>query len=154
MQMAAAEDTIKIGVVAAESGAFVSAGHTLPAGVGLAVKEINDAGGVKVGDKTYKVEMVKRDDRTDISTAIAATQELVRDEKVSAIFGSETHDFTLAMTKITQPAKVIQFAGNSTLAKILNPQSVAPALRITTSSSPSRRNSSAPARPPAAFSAC
>ena len=63
--LALAEDTIKIGVVAAESGAFVSAGHTLPAGVGLAVKEINDAGGVKVGDKTYKIELLKRDDRTD-----------------------------------------------------------------------------------------
>ncbi|WP_436121032.1 ATP-binding cassette domain-containing protein [Phyllobacterium sp. LjRoot231] len=47
-----AADTIKIGVVTAESGAFVSAGHTLPAGVGLAVKEINDEGGIKVGDKT------------------------------------------------------------------------------------------------------
>ena len=33
---ASAEDNIvKIGVVAAESGSFVSAGHTLPAGVGL-----------------------------------------------------------------------------------------------------------------------
>lgn len=121
-----AADTIKIGVVAAESGSFVSAGHTLPAGVSLAVKEINDAGGVKVGDKTYMIELLKRDDRTDISTAIAATQELVRDQKVLAIFGSESHDFTLAMAKITQPAKVIQFAGNSTLAKVLSPQSTAP----------------------------
>lgn len=122
-----AEDNIvKIGVVAAESGSFVSAGHTLPAGVGLAVKQINDAGGFKVGGKTYKLEMVKRDDRTDIATAIAATQELVRDVKVQAIFGSETHDFTLAMAKITQPAKIIHFAGNSTLAKILNPDSVKP----------------------------
>ncbi len=120
-----AADTIKIGVVAAESGAFVSAGHTLPAGVGLAVKEINDEGGIKVGDKTYKLELLKRDDRTDISTAIAATQELVRDEKVAAVFGSETHDFTLAMAKITQPAKVLHFAGNSTLAKVLTDSSVA-----------------------------
>ena len=120
------DNIVKIGVVAAESGSFVSAGHTLPAGVGLAVKQINDAGGFKVGGKTYKLEMVKRDDRTDIATAIAATQELVRDVKVQAIFGSETHDFTLAMAKITQPAKIIHFAGNSTLAKILNPDSVKP----------------------------
>lgn len=119
-----AGDTVKIGVVAAESGAFVSAGHTLPAGVGLAVKQINDAGGINVGGKTYKLEMVKRDDRTDIATAIAATQELVRDEKVAAIFGSESHDFTLAMAKITQPAKVMHFAGNSTLGKVLTPEAV------------------------------
>lgn len=121
-----AENTIKIGVVAAESGAFVSAGHTLPAGVSLAVKQINDAGGIKVGGKVYKLEMVKRDDRTDIATAIAATQELVRDEKVQAIFGSESHDFTLAMAKITQPAKIIHFAGNSTLGKVLTPDGVKP----------------------------
>ena len=68
-----ADNKIRIGVVAAESGAFVSAGHTLPAGVSLAVDEINKAGGVKVGDKTYTIELLKRDDRTDISTAIAAT---------------------------------------------------------------------------------
>ena len=123
---AMAEDTVKIGVVAAESGSFVSAGHTLPAGVSLAVKEINDAGGVKVGDKTYKIELVRRDDRTDIGTAVAATQELVRDVGVKAIFGSESHDFTLAMAKITQPAKILHFAGNSTLDTILTDASVAP----------------------------
>ncbi|MDR6291576.1 ABC-type branched-subunit amino acid transport system substrate-binding protein [Inquilinus ginsengisoli] len=123
---AAADDTVKIGVVAAESGAFVSAGHTLPAGVSLAVKEINDAGGVKVGDKTYKIELVRRDDRTDIGTAVAATQELVRDVGVKAIFGSESHDFTLAMAKITQPAKILHFAGNSTLDTILTDAAVAP----------------------------
>jgi ABC-type branched-subunit amino acid transport system substrate-binding protein len=121
-----AGNTVKIGVVAAESGSFVSAGHTLPAGVSLAVKEINDAGGVKVGDKTYKIELVKRDDRTDIGTAVAATQELVRDVGVKAIFGSESHDFTLAMAKITQPAKVLHFAGNSTLDTVLTDQAVAP----------------------------
>ena len=123
---AADPDTIKIGVVAAQSGSFVSAGHTLPAGVGLAVKEINDAGGVKVGGKTYRIELIKRDDRTDIGTAVAATQELVRDDKVVAIFGSESHDFTLAMAKITQPAKVLHFAGNSTLDTVLTDASTAP----------------------------
>lgn len=121
-----AGNIVKIGVVAAESGSFVSAGHTLPAGVGLAVKQINEAGGIKVGGKTYKLEMVKRDDRTDIATAIAATQELVRDEKVQAIFGSESHDFTLAMAKITQPAKIVHFAGNSTLGKILTEAATKP----------------------------
>lgn len=119
-----AENVIKIGVVAAESGAFVSAGHTLPAGVGLAVQQINDAGGIKVGDTTYTLEMVKRDNRTEIATAIASTQELVRDEKIHAMFGSESHDFTLAMAKITQPAKVIHFAGNSTLGKVLTEDGV------------------------------
>lgn len=84
------------------------------------------AGGVKVGGKTYRIELIKRDDRTDIGTAVAATLELVRDDKVVAIFGSESHDFTLAMAKITQPAKVPHFAGNSTLDTVLTDASTAP----------------------------
>src|SRR4051812_24272746 len=75
----AAEDVVKIGVVAAESGSFVSAGNTIPAAAKLAVKEINDTGGFKVGGKTYKLDLTIRDDRTDINTAIAAARELVND---------------------------------------------------------------------------
>src|SRR5260370_32611009 len=73
------DDVIKIGVVAAQSGAFVSAGNTIPAAETLAAKEINDAGGVKVGGKTYKIQLEIRDDRTDVNTAIAAGRELVND---------------------------------------------------------------------------
>jgi ABC-type branched-subunit amino acid transport system substrate-binding protein len=81
----AADNVIKIGVVAAESGSFVSAGNTIPAAVKLAVKEINDAGGIKVGGKTYKFEAYYRDDRTNIDTAIAAARELVNDVGIKAI---------------------------------------------------------------------
>ncbi len=123
---AAGDDVIKIGVVAAESGAFVSAGNTIPAAARLAAKEINDAGGVKIGDKTYTVQLEIRDDRTNIDTAIAAARELVNDVGVSAIFGTELHDFSIAMTKITGPAKVLQFTGNSSLGGGLNDQTVAP----------------------------
>ena len=121
-----AEDTVKIGVVAAESGSFVSAGNTIPAAVKLAVKEINDAGGFKVAGKTYKLEPYYRDDRTDVNTAIAAARELVNDVEVKAIWGTESHDFSIAMTKITGPEKVLQFTGNSSLGCCLTPQSTAP----------------------------
>jgi len=121
-----AEDVIKIGVVAAESGSFVSAGNTIPAAARLAAKEINDAGGVTVGGKTYKIQLEIRDDRTNIDTAIAAARELVDDVGVKAIFGTESHDFSIAMAKITGPAKVLQFTGNSSLGSGLTDASVAP----------------------------
>jgi len=66
---AAAEDnTVKIGVNAALTGSFVSAGNTIHNAVKLAVKQINDAGGFVVNGKTYKLEPYYRDDRTDAST--------------------------------------------------------------------------------------
>src|SRR5262245_53043237 len=43
-----------------------------------------------------------------------------------AIFGTESHDFSIAMTKITGPAKVLQFTGNSTLGQYLTDAAVAP----------------------------
>lgn len=119
-----AQDSIKIGVIGAESGGMVSVGHTLTAAARLAVGEINAAGGINVGGKTYTIDLLVRDDRSDVNVAIAATQELVRDEEVLAIFGSESHDFTIAMSNITQPAKVLQFAGNSSLDTILTPTAV------------------------------
>jgi branched-chain amino acid transport system substrate-binding protein len=113
------DNVVKIGVIAAESGDFTSAGTAISAAVKLAVKEINDAGGFKVGDKTYKLEAYYRDDRTNIDTAIAAARELVDDVGVKAIWGTESHDFSVAMTKITGPAKVLQFTGNSSLGGLL-----------------------------------
>src|SRR5262249_866574 len=57
---------------------------------------------------------------------IAAARELVNDVGVKAIWGTESHDFSVSMTKITGPAKVIQFTGNSSMGGILNKESVAP----------------------------
>ena len=119
-------DSVKIGVVAAQTGAFVSAGNTIGAGVTLAVKEINDAGGIKIGGKTYKFDLQNRDDRTDVNVAIAAGRELVEDIAISALYGTESHDFSVSMTKITGPAKVLQFTGNSSLGAVLTEEAVAP----------------------------
>ncbi len=121
-----AEDTVKIGVNAALTGTFVSAGNTVHNAVKLAVKQINDAGGFVVNGKTYKLEPYYRDNRTDVNTAIANARELVDDIHVKAIWGTETHDFSIAMTKITNPAKVIQFTGNSSLGCCLTEDSTKP----------------------------
>ena len=127
LQPAAADDNvIKVGVVAAQSGSFVSAGNTIGAGVTLATKEVNDAGGITIGGKKYMLELENHDDRTDVNVAIAAARELVNDIGVAGIWGTESHDFSVSMTKITGPAKVLQFTGNSSLGAILTEESVAP----------------------------
>ena len=98
-------NTVKIGVVAAESGSFVSAGHTLPAGVSLAVKEINDAGGVKVGDKTYKLKLVMLDDTYSATGGRTAADRLIKLEKVSFIIGPVGSPAALGALSATDPGK-------------------------------------------------
>ena len=122
----AVDEELKIGVVAAESGSFVSAGNTIVAAAKLATQQINDAGGIKIGGKTYKIKLYIRDNRTDVNVTIAAARELVDDIGVKAIWGTETHDFSVSMAKITGPAKVLQFSGNSSLGAVLDDKSVAP----------------------------
>lgn len=122
----AADKELKIGVVAAESGSFVSAGNTIVAAAKLAAAKINSGGGIHVGHDTYKITLYIRDSRTDVNVTVAAATELVNDVGVNAIWGTETHDFSIAMAKITGPAKVLQFSGNSSLGSALDAKSVAP----------------------------
>jgi ABC-type branched-subunit amino acid transport system substrate-binding protein len=123
---ARADEELKIGVVAAESGSFVSAGNTIVGAANLAAQQINDAGGIQIGGKTYKIKLYIRDDRTNVDVAIAAARELINDVGVKAIWGTETHDFSVSMAKLTGAAKVIQFSGNSSLGAVLTDESVAP----------------------------
>lgn len=125
LQTAQADEELKIGVIAAESGSFVSAGNTIVGAAKLAAQQINDAGGIKVGNKTYKIKLYIRDNRTDVNVTIASARELVNDIGVKAIWGTETHDFSVSMAKITGPAKVLQFSGNSSLGGVLSDETVA-----------------------------
>ena len=122
----AADRELKIGVVAAESGSFVSAGNTIVAAARLAAGKINADGGIPIGPDRYKIKLEIRDNRTDPNVTVASALELVNDIGVKAIWGTETHDFSIAMAKITGPADVLQFSGNSSLGSELTPASVAP----------------------------
>jgi len=75
-------------------------------GVKLAVEEINEAGGFQVGDTIYTISLVERDTQSEVARTIAATTELVQDEKVCVIFGPATLGEPEA-TQITQQARVI-----------------------------------------------
>ena len=52
----------------------------------LWVKEVNDAGGLKVGDKQYPIEMKIYDDKSDVSTAAQLMEKLIVEDKVDFVF--------------------------------------------------------------------
>ena len=61
---ALAADTVKIGMLYSVTGAGSSLGPIQMQSAKLAVKEKNEAGGVKIGGKNYKIEVIERDDET------------------------------------------------------------------------------------------
>lgn len=115
----AESETIRIGVLAELSGPFVGYGEPMNDGIAMAADEINSDGGLTVGDKTYQVELVVRDTRSDVNTAVAATTELVRDEEVDFIFGPAVGSETVAAISKTQPAGVIHLSVSSALDGVL-----------------------------------
>lgn len=79
--------TIKFGVPIAQTGALAGLGVPALEGIRFMTKTINDRGGVKVGDKSYTVELVVRDDASTPDNNRALTEQLITQDKVDFLIG-------------------------------------------------------------------
>src|SRR5690606_3220903 len=68
-----AADPIKIGLIAALSGASAQSGESITRGMTIAVDEINESGGLLDG---RMIEIVARDDHSKPPTGLIAAREL------------------------------------------------------------------------------
>ncbi|HEV7603092.1 MAG TPA: ABC transporter substrate-binding protein, partial [Bradyrhizobium sp.] len=100
---AKAEDTVKLGLVAAMSGQSAKSGEAIVRGLSLAIDEINAKGGVLGG---RKLELVQRDDESTPPKGLTAARELVFKEKVAVIFGGIDSPVALAMVPLLNKEKV------------------------------------------------
>ncbi|MFC7398354.1 ABC transporter substrate-binding protein [Chelatococcus sp. GCM10030263] len=105
----AQQEELKIGVIAALSGGGTGWGLGLQRGVQIAIDEVNDAGGLKIGGKTYRLRQIAFDDQYNAAQAKTAADRLVNQEKVKIIFGPVGSPGALGSLPVTQPAKVLQF---------------------------------------------
>src|SRR3979490_2952736 len=95
-------EPIKIGCLAAMTGPSSAPTIGFNRGVNFAVEAINAAGGVK----GRKIEIVMRDTQGDPTKAVNATQELISQAKVHAIWGPLNSGEALATTPIMARAKI------------------------------------------------
>jgi len=72
----AAPATIKIGLNAELTGGVPVVGASCKNGAELAVEEVNNAGGLEVGGKKYKIELLIEDNEDKAESAAAAAQKL------------------------------------------------------------------------------
>lgn len=103
------KEELKLGVIAALSGGGTAWGQGLLRGVEIAADEVNAAGGLTVGGKTYTLRVIPFDDQYNAAQAKTAAERLVHDEKVKFLFGPVGSPGALGSIPVTQPAKVIQF---------------------------------------------
>lgn len=99
-----AADVLKIGIIQSLSGPNAQAGTASLQGAQMAADMINEAGGIRsIGGA--KIELTPVDIPTP-STAAAATQRLVTQNRVSAIVGAFASGTTLSASEITERAGV------------------------------------------------
>ena len=95
-------DTIKIGVYGPFTGGSSPMGLSMRDGVRLAADEINAKGGI-LGKK---IQLVERDDQATNERGAQVMQDLISNEKVSAVLGPINTGVALASYKYPQQAKV------------------------------------------------
>ncbi len=98
--------SIKIGVIG-PMNFLQGKGHWN--GALMAQEELNDKGGIKVGDEMRKIELVKADSNEflNVTDATNAMERLVTQDKVDIIVGGFRTEAVLAMQEIAMDAKKI-----------------------------------------------
>ena len=110
----AAGETIKLGLVAPMSGPNARYGSFSMRGAQLAVKEINDAGGVD----GRKIELVSGDSQGTPVEGVSATRRLIDSDKVDFIIGDVSSSVTLAMQPVAEDARILLLNAASSNPKI------------------------------------
>jgi len=95
----AAPEVVKIGIAQPVSGGWAAWGVPVDRAARLAIDDINAAGGIEVGGKTYTLEAVTEDTEADSAIAMTAFNKLIYDHKVGYILGP----MSSAINKVVQP---------------------------------------------------
>ncbi|KZD12069.1 ABC transporter substrate-binding protein [Oceanibaculum pacificum] len=98
-----AQDTVKLGLVAALSGTSAVSGEAITRGLTIAMEEINAAGGILGGKK---IALIRRDDESNPGKGVAAARELIFSEKVAAFFGGIDTPVSFAIVPLANQQKV------------------------------------------------
>lgn len=109
-----AADTIRLGIVAPMSGPNARYGGFSLRGAELAVKDINDAGGINGA----KIELFNADSQGTPVEGVSATRRLIDQDGVDFIIGDVSSSVTLAMQPVAEDAEVLLLNAASSNPKI------------------------------------
>jgi len=109
---ALAEDTITLGSAVSLTGKYSTNGEHTQRGYDLAVAKINEAGGVKVGDKTYKLEVKYYDDESTPARGAELAERLVKQDGIELILGPYGSGLTKAVAPVTEELQVPMVEAN------------------------------------------
>jgi branched-chain amino acid transport system substrate-binding protein len=108
---AAQTEVLKIGVVSALSGPGSEWGLAQDGGIKIAAMEANAKGGLKVGNKTYKLEVISYDDQYKAALGVSGATRLIEQDKVKFIVGPVGSASLLAVKPLYEKNKILAIIG-------------------------------------------
>jgi len=105
-------DVITLGAAVSLTGKYSTNGEHTKNGYNLAVKRINDMGGVKVGGKSYKFAVKYYDDESNSKRAAQLAERLIKQDGVKYMLGPYSSGLTKAMAPVTEENKIPMVEAN------------------------------------------
>ena len=110
-------EPVRIGLIAYLKGDGItvsSSGTPTLNGAELAVKQINDRGGLQIGGRSHPVELVIEAIENDATQAVEATRRLIEEQKVVAIVGPQYSGDAIEAGAVAEEAGIPLISGTST----------------------------------------
>ncbi len=105
--------TLRIGLIAELTGEIPAIGSSSNDGFLLAIKQINEAGGVSLNGQKYPIQFKVQDNEADVSKTGLITQTFI-DEGATAIIGPNASRFAIPAAAVAEKDKTVLIAPWST----------------------------------------
>lgn len=99
-------DTITLGSAISLTGKYSTNGVHAKNGYELAVKRINETGGIKVGGKSYKLKIAYYDDESTPARGAQLAERLIKQDGVKFMLGPYSSGLTKAVAPVTDKYKI------------------------------------------------
>jgi branched-chain amino acid transport system substrate-binding protein len=113
MTAAAQDNVINFGTALSLTGRMSPEGVRVKEGYDLYVKHINAKGGIKVGDKSYKVAIKYYDDQSDANTSVKLYEKLINEDGVKLLLGPYSSGITFATSAIAEKYQLPMVAAHA-----------------------------------------
>ena len=110
---AKAQDVITFGAALSLTGGTATEGRLVKEGYDFYVKHINAMGGIKVGDKTYKVAIKYYDDASTAATSVQLYEKLINEDGVKLLLGPYSSGVTFAASAVAEKYQLPMVAAHA-----------------------------------------
>jgi branched-chain amino acid transport system substrate-binding protein len=116
--LAAADDVIRFGAPLPLTGPLAPEGIKQQQGYDLWAEQANKAGGISVGGKKYKVEIVYADYQSNTPRAVQATEQMITQDNINFLFGAFGSGAAKAASTVSEKYKVPTIAAAASSSQV------------------------------------